>query len=109
MARVTLDRDVNFKWRPSLAPFRSHEVLICGDGGRRPGTALPAGEPIEIPSSLAYVFAYDMAGFGYGVTWLEDTPDVEELEAQRATAERYSPTGTIPEFTITTARSVRGS
>ena len=86
MARVYFDKDVNIRWKPMLAPWRSTEVAVC----LTPGTALPAGTPIEIPDDLAYTAHHDFMHLQLGPTWVE-VPDVEELEEQRATAVAFAP------------------
>jgi hypothetical protein len=111
MARCTFAVDISAKWRPSLAPFRGYEILICKrDANGQPvsGQALPAGEPIEIPSSLVFAADYDFARmFQGGVTWLDGVPATDELEAQRALAAHHHPSGELPLDTVTRARHLQ--
>jgi hypothetical protein len=113
VARCTFAVDISTKWRPGLAPWRGHEILICArDAKGQPisGTPLRAGEPIEIPTDLVFVADFDFTRmFPGGVQWLDGMPDTDELEAQRQTATRYSQTGHIPADTVFRARHVQGS
>ena len=85
---VTFARAANMRWRPSLAPWRGQELLICS----KPGTPLAAGEPVTIPDELAYVAWADFRRLTPALDPVFDgLPDADELARQRDLALSLAP------------------
>jgi hypothetical protein len=105
MAKFYATVDLNMKYRPGLAPWRHHELLIC----TKPGVPLPAGTPFEVPDELAFTVDWDL-NHGLipgGIVWLK-APSTETLEAARQLALRHSSTGEL-RATLTLASALLGS
>lgn len=83
---VTFGRDANLRWRPSLAPWRGQEILVCAV----PGTPLPAGQPVTIPDELAYVAWSDFRRLALDPVF-DGLPDADELTRQRDLALSFAP------------------
>src|SRR5688572_6395758 len=90
MATLVSDAELDLIYRPSLAPWRHRIVEICRNPGVPDGIAAPPGSPITVPDDLVFAINRDLRLTGRiaGFQWIE-TPDAQELEAQRVLASRY--------------------